>query len=64
MKLTTNQLILKAVEESKKFPNPTIEYSFSIIESKNVQVDNFYGVKAVFNKQVTNDNGYQITYKY
>lgn len=57
-------MIMKAVEESKKFPNPTIEYNFELPEDKNVKPDSFFGVKAVFNKNIPKATGYQVIYKY
>jgi len=58
------EMIMKAVEESKKFPNPTIEYNFELPEDKNVKPDSFFGVKAVFNKNIPKATGYQVIYKY
>lgn len=58
--MTTQEQIAKAVNEAKKFPNATIEHNFELYQN----VDNFDGVRAVFNKEVTNQSGYQVTYKY
>jgi len=42
-----------AVEQSKAFPNPTIEYNFEELpKHKEVKKDSFFGVRAVYNKMV------------
>lgn len=58
--MTTQDKIAKAVSEAKNFPNATIEHSFEFYKD----TDNFDGVKAVFNKEVKNTNGYQVVYRY
>lgn len=58
--MTIQESINRAVSEAKKFPNATIEHNFEFYQD----VDNFDGVKAVFNKGVNNPNGYQVIYKY
>jgi len=61
--MTVLEKIKKAVEESKNFPNPTIDYNFDLPEHPEVKPDNFFGVKSNFNKQVTNSLGYQVIYR-
>ena len=58
--MTTQEKIQKAVSEAKRFPNATIEHSFELYHD----VDNFDGIKAVYNKNVKNDNGFQVIYTY
>jgi len=63
MKPTILEQIKRAVEEAKKFPNPTIEYNYEKLP-KEVKPDNFFGVKAKFNKDVASINGYSVTFTY
>lgn len=49
-------------EQAKQFPNAVIEYSCELPED--CQPDNIYGVKAVFNKNVSKQTGALITYKF
>jgi hypothetical protein len=64
MKQTTIEKIKEAVIKSKEFPNAIIEYNFEELpKDKEIKVDNFYGVKAVFNKNISLGKGYNIIYK-
>lgn len=56
--------VLRAVDEAKKFPNARIDYNFELPKHSEVKPDNFFGIKANFNKNVTNSNGYQVVYSY
>jgi len=48
--------IIKLVEESKNFPNCTIEYSFELPEHSGITKDSFFGVKAKYNKETKSAN--------
>ena len=58
------QKILKLVEESKKLPEPIIEYSFELPKAEGISAESFYGVRARFNKDVPVATGAVLTYKY
>lgn len=53
--------IKQLVEKSKGIPNAWIEYNGDLPEG--VSKDNFFGVKAEFNKNVNKDN-VNLTYRY
>ena len=59
MKITNEIKIRKAVEDSKEFPNPTIEYNFE----EKVDMKLFKGVNAVENKSMEK-NSAKIIYKF
>ena len=56
--------IQEAVEQSKKYPNPIIEYNLELPKSIHVKTDNFFGVNAKFNKNVTIEKGCNVIFKY
>ena len=58
------QKIKEAVEQSKAYPNPTIEYNFEKLpNNKLITKDSFFGVKAVFNPMVKKDTA-KVIFKY
>ena len=61
MKETTLEEIKKVVEESKRFPNSTIEYSCELPKHKQIKPDSFFGVPAVYNERT---NGVKLIFKY
>ena len=54
------------VEESKKYPEgkARIEYSGELPDVAGITEDNFFGVKAVYNKNVPKSTGCSIIYSY
>lgn len=56
--MTTKEKIKQAVEESKAYPNPIIEYNFD----EEVDIELFEGVTAIVNKQVAR-NSAKVIYK-
>ena len=56
--------IKKIVEDSKSFPNSYIEYNGELPDVKGIEKDSFFGVKAVFNKNVPKSAGCSLMYKY
>lgn len=56
--------ITQLTDKAKDFPNAVIEYSFKLPTVKGIKPDNFFGVKAVFNKNVPSSAGANIIYKY
>jgi len=64
MKMTNIELINRAVEESKVFPDPVIEYNFDELpKAKGINKISFYGVKAVFNPRKKHNTA-NVIYKY
>jgi len=63
MKLSDLQKIEKAVEDSKSFPNPTIEYNLDLPKVKGITPTKFYGVDAFFNPNVKRP-GANVTFSY
>jgi hypothetical protein len=67
MKKPILETIQDAVREAKNFPDtacPVIEYNFELPEVAGVTPDEFFGMKAIYNKKLANIRGYQITYKF
>ncbi len=65
MKSSTLVKIHEAVNKAGDLPNVVIEYSFEELpDVKGIKSDNFFGVKAKYNKSVSKEVGYVITYKY
>jgi len=60
----TIERIKQLVEESKDFPNSHIEYSGELPKDKGITEDSFYGVKAVYNKNVPKSVGCNLIFKY
>lgn len=52
----------KLAEQAKQLPNAVIEYSCELPED--CKPDNIYGVRAVFNKNVSKSAGAVLTYKF
>ena len=63
MKKTPLEIITKLSEEAKAFPNAVIEYSFDLPKAKGITSTSFFGVKAVYNRNVPKETGATITYK-
>jgi len=55
--------INRLVEEAKNFPNAVITYSFDLPEVKGITPTSFFGVPAVYDKNVAKATGANITYK-
>lgn len=56
--------IKEAVEQSKIYPDPTIEYNFDKLpKHKEVKKDSFFGVRAVYNDKVKKDTA-KVVFKY
>lgn len=62
--MNTLQKIIDLVEESKKFPDPIIEYNFDIPKVDGITSTEFFGVKARFNKNVPKSVGASLIYHY
>lgn len=56
--------IRQLVEESKKFPNSFIEYSGELPDHPLIKKDKFFGIKAVYNKNVPKSKGCNLIFKY
>ena len=56
--------IQQLAEKAKEIPNAVIEYNMELPKDKNIKPDSFYGVKAVFNKNVPKSVGCNIIYRY
>ena len=54
--MKTLEIIKRLVEESKDFPNPTIEYGFELPQHKDIKADSFFGVKARYNPNTKEAN--------
>jgi len=59
--MTKKELIEKLVNESKNFPNPTIEYNFDL-EEEGLSNNDFQGVKHLFSPR-TQKGQANLTYK-
>lgn len=59
--MTTLEKIKRAVEESRQFPNPKIEYNFKELPS-GVDEDNFFGVIAFYNDKMAKETA-KVIYK-
>ena len=58
------QKIRELVEASQGLPNALIEYNMELPQLSHITKDSFYGVKAVFNKNVSEATMAVLTYKF
>jgi len=56
--------IKQLVEMAKDLPKAVIEYSGELPDLKGIKEDSFYGVKAVYNKNVPKSVGCNLVNKY
>jgi hypothetical protein len=64
MKQNNLELIREKVKEAKNLPNGVIEYNMELPNEGGITSDNFFGVKAIFNKNVSKQKKINITYHY
>ena len=62
--MTNVEKIRDLVDKAKDYPNAIIEYSFELPQARGITPTEFYGVKAVFNKDVPKSVGANIIYRY